>query len=242
MLINADVKGLEIVAAAYLSRDPVLIDEIVSGVDIHANNQQRFRLPSRLIAKTFVFRLIYGGSAYAYSVDPEFSIVGYSEKQWQEVIDEYYLKYKGMAKWHNFLMKEAVSNGRLVMPTGRIYTFSPEKKNNDIVWPRTTILNYPVQGLGADLVCIARVSVFKRLKALAKSLLISSVHDSIVVDSPLNEVEQACKILKESVEDVPINFERLFKVKFDLPLSVEIQIGEDLKNVVDVPVFSCYNI
>jgi len=56
MLINADVKGLEIVAAAFLSRDPVLIGEILNGVDIHLENQKRFNLPSRLIAKTFVFR------------------------------------------------------------------------------------------------------------------------------------------------------------------------------------------
>lgn len=241
MLINADVKSLEIVAAAFLSRDEVLIHEIRSKVDTHGDNQKRFGLPSRLIAKTFVFRLIYGGSAYSYSIDPEFSTVGYNQKQWQEVIDEYYAKYKGMARWHNDLMKQAVTTGKLVMPTGRIYTFKPEKKGNDIVWPRTTILNYPVQGLGADLVCIARVSAFKRMKGLL-ALLVSSVHDSIVVDSPLQEIEKVCQILKSSVEDVPKNFERLFKIPFDLPLNVEIQIGEDLKNVVDIEVFSCYNI
>jgi len=185
--------------------------------------------------------LIYGGSAYSYSVDPEFKEVGYSEKRWQEVIDEYYLKYKGMAQWHKLLMHTATTTGKLVMPTGRIYTFTPEKKRDDIVWPRTTILNYPVQGLGADLVAIARVSAWKRIRGL-KSLLVSSVHDSIVIDSIYDEIELLCKILKSSVEDVPKNFERLFKVPFDLPLNVEIQIGEDLKNTVDISVFSCYNI
>lgn len=241
MLINADVKSLEIVAAAYLSRDEILIQEIRNKVDTHGDNQKRFGLPTRLIAKTFVFRLIYGGSAYSYSIDPEFASVGYTQSQWQDVIDEYYNKYKGMARWHNDLMKQAITTGRLVMPTGRIYTFKPEKKRNDIVWPRTTILNYPVQGLGADLVCIARVSAYRRMQGLT-SLLISSVHDSIVADSPLNEVEQVCKILKSSVEDIPKNFERLFRIPFDLPLNVEIQIGENLKNTVDIEVFSCYNI
>lgn len=57
MLINADVKSLEIVAAAYLSQDEILIQEIRNKVDTHGDNQKRFGLPTRLIAKTFVFRL-----------------------------------------------------------------------------------------------------------------------------------------------------------------------------------------
>lgn len=218
-------------AAAFLSRDQVLIKEILDGEDIHGNNQRRFNLPTRLIAKTFKFRLIYGGSAYAYSVDPEFKSVGYNQRQWQEVIDEYYNKYKGMAKWHIGLVHLVQQTGQLVMPTGRIYKYERDNKTGD--WPRTTILNYPVQGLGADLVCISRVSAYKRMEGL-KSLLISSVHDSIVADCPEEEVEIVTKILKESIEDVPYNFERLFKVPFDLPLTSEIQIGKDMKNMVDI--------
>ena len=56
MWVNADVKSLEIVAVAFLSQDPVLIREILDGEDIHGNNQKAFGLPSRLIAKVFVFR------------------------------------------------------------------------------------------------------------------------------------------------------------------------------------------
>ena len=64
MLLNADAKQLEWICATYLSQDKVAIDEINNQVDQHADNQARFGLPSRLIAKTFVFRLIYGGSAF----------------------------------------------------------------------------------------------------------------------------------------------------------------------------------
>ena len=68
MLVNVDVKSLEIVVAAQLSGDKVLQREIINGEDIHANNMAAFKLPSRLIAKIFVFRLIYGGSAYSTTV------------------------------------------------------------------------------------------------------------------------------------------------------------------------------
>jgi hypothetical protein len=51
-------------------------------------------LPSRLIAKTFVFRLIYGGSAFSYANDPEFTGVSSDPDFWQSVIDEFYTKYR----------------------------------------------------------------------------------------------------------------------------------------------------
>lgn len=56
MLIDIDVRGLEIVCAAYLSQDPVLIYELENGVDLHEDNRVKFGLPSRLIAKVLGFR------------------------------------------------------------------------------------------------------------------------------------------------------------------------------------------
>ena len=76
MLLQADAKQLEWVGATYFSQDKVAMQEIWDGVDQHADNQSRFGLPSRLIAKTFVFRLIYGGSAYSYAHDPNFRDIG----------------------------------------------------------------------------------------------------------------------------------------------------------------------
>ena len=82
MLLQADAKQLEWVGATYLSQDQTALKEIWESVDQHADNQERFGLPSRLIAKTFVFRLIYGGSAYSYANDPNFKDIG-NEKFWQ---------------------------------------------------------------------------------------------------------------------------------------------------------------
>ena len=89
MLLQADAKQLEWVGATYLSQDKTALDEIWASVDQHADNQERFGLPSRLIAKTFVFRLIYGGSSYSYANDPNFRDIG-NETFWQNVIDEFY--------------------------------------------------------------------------------------------------------------------------------------------------------
>ncbi len=56
MIINIDIKGLEVVCAAFLSGDSVLKKELKDKQDIHTNNQNAFNLPSRLVAKVLKFR------------------------------------------------------------------------------------------------------------------------------------------------------------------------------------------
>lgn len=115
------------------------------------------------------------------------------------------------------------------MPHGRVYTYTKDKRGE---WPRTTILNYPVQGLGADLMMIGRISFFRRLKASGlTSLLVSSIHDSLVVDTPPELCYNICIMMKKAIEDIPANFERLFGVKFNLPMQCEISYGNDKKNM-----------
>ena len=226
MLVNVDAKALEWICAAYLSKDKVAYEEIKAEVDQHTVNQIRFGLPTRHIAKTFVFRLIYGGSAYSYANDPDFESVGGNEKFWQGVIDEFYSKYQGIALWHTNLMSEATTSGKLRMPTGRIYNFSSTQRGHDLVWPRTKILNYPVQGLGADLMAIARVSAFRRFKdQRIEGVLISTIHDSIVADVMSHEVKRICQLFHDIFESIPLNFKRVFGVEWDLPTRCEISTG-----------------
>jgi DNA polymerase-1 len=228
MIVNVDAKALEWICASYLSKDKVAYEEIWNNVDQHTENQTRFGLPSRLVAKTFVFRLIYGGTAYSYAADPDFAGVSSSEKFWQGVIDEFYDKYQGVGKWHGNLMSEATTTGKLRMPTGRLYNFDSTVRRGDVVWPRTKILNYPVQGLGADLMCLARVSFARRFKAAGiVGKIISTIHDSIVVDVPESEVEKVVKIFISVFDDIPMNFERVFGVKFDLPTRCEVSYGKN---------------
>jgi DNA polymerase-1 len=224
VIIDADFKGLEIVCAAYLSKDSVLYDELRTGRDIHSDNQERFGLPSRLVAKVFKFRILYGGSAYAFGHDPDFTHISRSEKYWSGVIDKYYAKYKGLHRWHTALVQEVVRTGKLNLPTGRVYSYERDRKGN---WPRTTILNYPVQGLGADIMSIARVSLFKRLRASTlRCKLVSTVHDSIVLDCPEQEVKEVTALIKSVWRDIPRNFKATFGVEWDLPCEVSIAVGE----------------
>lgn len=231
MLIQADAAALEIRVAAFLSQDETLIREIVEELDIHTDNQTRFGLPSRLIAKIFVFRLLYGGSAYSYANDPEFMTISKSEKYWQNVIDAYYDKYKGIKKWHSTLVREAVETGKVISPTGREYRF--QKYNGN--YKDTQIKNYVVQGTGADIMALARVSFFNRLKKLnyTDCLLVNTVHDSIVID--FNEKtcdnKQIARTLHDVFEDIPKNFEKLFLTPFNVPMTCEVLMGPNWENM-----------
>jgi DNA polymerase I len=244
LLIHGDVKGLEVVAAGYLSQDQVLCEELRNGVDLHEENRKRFNLGDpplgRLTAKKFKFRLIYGGQAFTYAGDPDFTHVSRDTNFWQDVIDEYYNKYKGLATWHKSLVEQVKATGRLVMPTGRIYEYKPfVRPDGSVKWHRPIILNYPVQGLGADLVAIARVSLRKRLIKQGllgpKVLLQSTVHDSIDIDVD-NDPELIYNIsetLQKCVADVPVNFQRLFGKEFNLPLHAEVAYGPNLEDLKD---------
>jgi DNA polymerase-1 len=228
MLLQADARQLEMVAAAYLSQDKVMMREIWDGVDMHADNQLKLNLPSRLIAKTFVFRLIYGGSAFSYAHDHNFTHVSTDETYWQNVIDAFYRKYRDLNLWHKDIVNKATRDEKLVMPTGRTYYFKPElTKFGKVKYPRTRILNYPVQGLGADLMSIARVSLYNNLLNKPGIKLVNTVHDSIIldVDINVNSCYNISKIVENCFNNVPSNFEKLFGHKFNLPMRVEIQVG-----------------
>ncbi|MCI4437974.1 MAG: hypothetical protein JHC33_14295, partial [Ignisphaera sp.] len=214
-----------------LAQDKVLLKELIEGLDVHGSNQAAFGLPSRLIAKVFVFRLIYGGSAYSYANDPDFAGVSKSEKYWQSVIDKFYDKYKGIANWHQSITQEVIRTGKLTTPTGRRFTFEAKRNyKGELQWPITTIKNYPVQSLGADIMSLIRVSFRRRFKnANIDGLIVNTVHDSIVVDCSRGEEERVTALFNSVFSDAPANFNRIFGVEFNLPLLCEVSKGNNMK-------------
>ena len=151
------------------------------------------------------------------------------------MIERFYSKYKGIAAWHKRLVDEATETGILSIPTGRSWSYTPfRNKRGELVWPITKIKNYPVQGLEADLMAIARVSLFNRIKKYDEGfriLLVSTVHDSILLDVPNELVSWTVDTINSVFRDVPDNFKRLFGVTFNLPFRGEIKIGSDYLNM-----------
>jgi DNA polymerase I-like protein with 3'-5' exonuclease and polymerase domains len=222
--------------AADRYNDPVLKDELLNRLDLHALNQQRFKLPDRVTAKRFIFKLLYGASAYGYAMDSDFIGVGFSARQWQKVIDEFYAKYKNIEKGHQKDIGFVVENGYLEVPSGRFFNYAPKKNyRGEWQWPITKIKNYPIQGFGADLVMLSRIEFFKRFKRSGlEGHFIQTIHDSIVVDTPSKNVYNIATMLKESVEATPALCKEHFGYEFSLPLLCEILVGPNKKDLTEL--------
>lgn len=232
-IVNCDGKAIEWYAGSDLSGCPVAKKEIIDGIDQHTMNQQDFDLPSRLIAKKFIFRLIYGGTEYSYANDPDFTNVSKNPKYWLKVIQKFHDKYHGWSYWWGKLMQEAVETGRIINPkTGRSYLY---QRNSRGEWPETTIKNYIIQGYAADIMSVARVSFSNRFKKEGiDGLQVNTVHDSIVVDVADHEVERVARMFHSVFDDLPKNFERVFKVPFNLPLRCEVSVGKNMKELEEI--------
>jgi DNA polymerase-1 len=227
MLLQADASALEIRVAAYLSQDPILVQEIIDGVDLHTDNQIKFGLPSRLIAKILNFRILYGGNEYSFANDPDFTSISKSKVYWKEVVDAYYDKYRGIGNWHTKIIREVIETNKLVAPTGREYYF--EKYGGQ--YKDTQIKNYAVQGTGADIMALARVSAHNRLKRLGygdNCLIVNTVHDSIILDydDKVCDTQRLVDMFHSVFIDLPLNFEKMFNTPFNVPMAAECQVGQ----------------
>lgn len=231
MLLNYDAAQLEWRAVAHLSQDPVAMKEIIEGLDGHSDNQKKFRLPSRLISKKFLFRSIYcpyliaDETAYAFSVDNDFRHVG-NRRFWRGAIESFYDKYEGLRKWHSQIIQEVTLNGELTSETGRKYFFEQVKRRGEYRWPYSDIVNYPVQGFSADLMSIARVSAAQRLTD-PRILFINTVHDSITldVDADMKACYNISIEMKKVFRDIGPNFERLYGKKLLVPMDCDSKVG-----------------
>ena len=199
----------------------MLIEELNRKVDIHAVNQEAFKLPDRVIAKILVFRILYGGNEYSFVHDLDFASVSTSLKYWKKVIDRFYEKYNGIAQWHANIIREVGRTGRLTTPLGRSYVWDLHKYGSYKI-PETEVKNYPVQGTGADLVAMARCSLRRRWKdANIRGYMVSTVHDSIVLDVHPESIDKACDLLYNVFVDLPGNVSRIFGVEFTLETRIK---------------------
>jgi len=148
-LLQIDASQLEWRTALELSRDSVGIAEVLNGDDAHSLNEKAFRLPSRLIAKIYLFRTIFRGSGYAFSVDNDFMHVSDSPKYWDNVNEMFYKKYNGLDNKHKEWADLVVHNKPIVGPLGREWLVTMKRNyRGELVIPWTTLTNYPVKCSG----------------------------------------------------------------------------------------------
>lgn len=236
MLVSCDASQLEWRTILQLSQDEVGIKEVIAGEDTHSLNEKAFELPSRLIAKIYLFRTIFRGSGWSFANDPDFMHVSSDPRFWDEIGIKFFGKYKGIDACHKKWADQVVRGEDLVGPSGRRWTVSLLHDNyGNVKIPWTTLTNYPVQGTGADVMMIARISFARRLKSSGiPALLVSTVHDSIVVDVEKKHMQSIVNLFFQVFDDLALNFSKTFKYDWNVPLSCEVKIGMDQLNMEKV--------
>lgn len=230
--LQADASQLEWRTAVELSGDPIGLAEIIEGQDTHSLNQVAFSLPSRLIAKIYLFRTIFRGSGWSFANDPDFMHVSAVPKFWDDVNEKFYKKYEGLDKKHKEWMEQILHGEPIIGPLGREWSVPlVHVPGKELKLPWTIVSNYPVQGTGADIMTIARISFYNRVKKLGiPCKFISTVHDSIVVDCESKYLQQLADIFYQVFDDLIMNIEKLFGYEWKTPLACECKFGPNMKD------------
>lgn len=233
MLVQADASQLEWRTLLELSRDEVGINEVLNNEDAHSLNQQAFNLPSRLIAKIYLFRTIFRGTGWSFAHDPDFMHVSTDPRFWDDIGVKFYTKYHGIDKTHKRWADCVLSGQPIVGPLGRSWSISlVEGKRGEMKLPMPTLTNYPVQGTGADIMMLARLMAYNRIKKLKiLCVFVSTVHDSIVVDTPKENVQIVVDVFHQVFADLIPNIKKNFGYEWLVPMSCETKIGMNMKDM-----------
>ena len=203
--MDADYSQIELRVLASMSGDERLIEAYRSHADIHRTTaSQVFHIPfeevtdlQRRNAKAVNFGIVYGISSFGLSED-----LSISRKEAAAYIKQYFETYPQVKQFIDSLVKDAKKNGYAVTLYGRRRPV-PELFSSNFMqrsFGERVAMNSPIQGTAADIIKIAMIRVFERLKKEGlKSKLILQVHDELLIETALEEEEQVRMILEEEM-------------------------------------------
>ena len=226
-IMEADFAQLEFRTAAFLSQDGVAIEEVSTGFDVHSYTAKVItdagQPTDRQTAKAHTFAPLYGATGFGRTP---------AEAEYYEHFTK---KYEGIGLWHSRLAKEAIATGKITTPSGREFAFPDVvRKSNGRVSYFTQIKNYPVQSFATgDIVPIALLFIDNQL-AYAKSCIVNTVHDSIVIDVHPHEERLVMQAIHKTNEELPALIAGRWGITFNVPLLLEAKIGPNWLDTKDV--------
>ncbi len=223
VLVDADYSQIELRVMAHLCGDKNMISAFTSGEDIHTSTAaQVFDVPSIMVtpemrsaAKAVNFGIIYGIGAFSLSKD-----IGTSVQQAKRYIDDYLAKYPKVHEFMESTVDNAMKTGVVTTMFGRKRRIPELASSNKVLQAagKRIAMNTPVQGSAADLIKIAMINVYRRLKAeKLDAELILQVHDELIIESDVSCAEKCAEILQEEMQGV-------YDMK--VPLAVDVHQGQ----------------
>ncbi|MGN1089306.1 MAG: DNA polymerase I, partial [Huintestinicola sp.] len=223
VLIDADYSQIELRILSHLSGDKNMQEAFISGKDIHTSTAaQVFDMPEDMVtsemrraAKAVNFGIVYGISAFSLSKDIEVSVA-----KADRYIRNYLSNFSGVRDFMDNAVKSAGEKGYAETMFGR-RRYIPElaaKNKNIQSFGKRAAMNAPVQGAAADIIKIAMVKVFDRLRReCPEAKLILQIHDELIIEANERDAELASKILGEEMRNA---------VSLAVPLTADVSVGK----------------
>ncbi len=223
ILVDADYSQIELRVLAHISDDKNMCEAFNADEDIHTRtasevfnvNTSEVTSEMRSRAKTVNFGIVYGMGDFSLAQE-----LGIKKFEAKEYIENYFKKFNGVKNYMENIVDTARNDGYVTTLFNR-RRYLPELHAGNFIqrsFGERVAMNTPIQGTAADIIKIAMVNIYKRLKGEnLKSKLILQVHDELIIDALKSELEQVKSILKHEMENA---------VKLNVPLIADMNVGE----------------
>ena len=223
-LVSADYSQIELRILASISGDEVMKDAFSSGVDIHTRTASEvFGVPLDMVtpemrrsAKAVNFGIVYGISDFGLARS-----LGIPVKVAANYIKRYFARFPGVRRYMDEIIAQAKAQGYVTTMLGR-RRYLPELRSSNYnirSFGERAALNTPIQGTAADIIKLAMIDVWEKLRDGGyKSKLILQVHDELVIDAAEDEVTAVSALLKECMENAYV---------IDVPFEAQVAVGDN---------------
>ena len=223
-LVDADYSQIELRVLAHIADDENMKEAFRQGVDIHTQTAaQVFSMPPEFVtpqmrkaAKAVNFGIVYGIGAFSLSQD-----IGVTVKEADQYIKNYLATYPGVSKYMENTINFAKENGFVETLFHRHRPIPEITAQNKITrtFGERIAMNTPIQGTAADIIKLAMIKVFNRLKREGlKAKLILQIHDELIVEAPIDEAETVKALLSEEMQNA---------INLSVILKADAKIGEN---------------
>ena len=224
VLVDADYSQIELRILAHITGDEHMQQAFLNGEDIHRSTAAKiYGIPQsevtprlRSSAKAINFGIMYGKGAYSLSKD-----IGVTVKEADAFLKNYLDAFPKVSSYMDKTIADAKERGYVSTLFGRRRALPELASSNFNVRSSGERMarNTPIQGTAADVIKLAMVRVWKRLRAeKLDSRLILTVHDELIVEAPEAEAEYAARILRKEMEGC---------VAYAVPLSTDVHAGKN---------------
>ena len=216
--IDADYSQVELRVLAHISKDENMMHAFLNDEDVHKQAASKvLGIPidevtkeQRSSAKAVNFGIVYGISDFGLSEQ-----LGISRKEAKNYIEQYLEKYSGIKKFMDDIVEEAKQKGYVETIFHR-RRYIPELSSNNYMvrqFGARAAMNTPIQGTAADIMKIAMINVFNKLKSEGYDAdLVLQVHDELIIECKIEQKDDVAKLLKENMEGA---------ISMEVPLKVE---------------------